>query len=879
MNSHWKWAALVLIGLAAILITSCGPTPVCAPVYNVTKTADTNDQVCSAGDCSLREAVHNANVCPGSQTINLPAGGYTLTISGDDEDLNQTGDLDVTDDLVIIGSGAPSINGGIERAFQIQNGVTAQFEGIWLADGNAILGGGLINEGDLTLISFTCNYNSVSIPPGGMGDARGGCIFNTGNLVVQGGHFLANNAGFGGAIYNRDNATATIEDSSFTGNESDYHGGALWNGVGAELTLIGSTLEMNQAGWDGGAAWNHGDLFVEGTSFENNEALGNGGAVFSWMDTYTQFNNSWITGNTAVVGGGIYNDNGMMHFYESGVTSNTATGSVGGGIYNNGPIPTGGLLLKNVTVSGNTAVGGVGGAGIYNTGNFDLRFVTIANNSPEGLRIDTGAEIKVRSSILADNPGGDCGGIAPDSLDYNLDSDGSCGFSGSHDLSAVDPLLDPLGAHGSLAPSHPLGSGSPAIDSGVPDLCIANDQNFVSRPQGLGCDRGAFENPYSKAIVRGYSYIDSNRNDQRDPTDGAITGAMLTLKEGSCPGGADVVDVSTSSPDGYYQIAEIDPGDYCLARSPIQQTLYPDFHDLNLAAGDILEEVNFRYLLSPLGDASLSGLVWHDECAVPYGTPPTPPAGCISLPGGGLGADGIYDVGEPGIAGVRVDVYGGGCPAMPGGLVGAAYTDTDGTYTLGGLEGGSSYCVVVDALASPNDTILIPGNWTYPDRYADPAQVEVTPAVAEDLEEIDFGWDYQFLPEPPIPYSALCLVNMDAFIRSGDSTQYPKLYVALEGDIFEVLAKSASQQPVWYFGRTEAGALGWMSDSVLTCENIDPEQLYVRQSPPLPEPEPAEGKPLVCRIDLPQEKCLASGGKWVDPDVYTHHVDPYCECP
>ncbi|MEJ2447288.1 MAG: CSLREA domain-containing protein, partial [Anaerolineales bacterium] len=223
-----KWAALLFIAGSAILFASCTPTPVCTSVYNVTKTADTNDMVCSSGDCSLREAVSNANACPGSQTINLPAGGYTLTIDGDDEDLNQTGDLDITDDLVIIGSGAPSINGGIERAFHIHNGVTAQFEGLWLADGNAILGGGLINEGELTLISFTCNYNSVAIPPGGMGDARGGCIFNTSSLTVQGGHFLANTAGFGGAIYNRDNATAVIEDSSFTGNESDYHGGALW---------------------------------------------------------------------------------------------------------------------------------------------------------------------------------------------------------------------------------------------------------------------------------------------------------------------------------------------------------------------------------------------------------------------------------------------------------------------------------------------------------------------------------------------------------------------------------------------------------------------------------------------------------------------------
>ena len=114
MNPRIKWALLVLTVGLLFLTTSCDPIPSCVPVYTVSKTDDTNDGVCSAGDCSLREAVNNANACPGTQTINLPAGGYTLTIDGDNEDLGQTGDLDITDDLVIIGTGIPSIHGGIE---------------------------------------------------------------------------------------------------------------------------------------------------------------------------------------------------------------------------------------------------------------------------------------------------------------------------------------------------------------------------------------------------------------------------------------------------------------------------------------------------------------------------------------------------------------------------------------------------------------------------------------------------------------------------------------------------------------------------------------------------------------------------------------------
>jgi CSLREA domain-containing protein len=75
---------------------------VCVPVYDVTKTSDTNDGVCDASDCSLREAIDNANACAGAQTINLPAGGYILTLSGAGEDANATGDLDITDELTIL---------------------------------------------------------------------------------------------------------------------------------------------------------------------------------------------------------------------------------------------------------------------------------------------------------------------------------------------------------------------------------------------------------------------------------------------------------------------------------------------------------------------------------------------------------------------------------------------------------------------------------------------------------------------------------------------------------------------------------------------------------------------------------------------------------
>jgi CSLREA domain-containing protein len=117
MKPRSKWWLLLLLVSLLLLFSACTPTPNCVVNYTVTKEEDTNDGVCSSLDCSLREAVLNANAFPGPHTITLPAGGYTLTIPGINEDAGETGDLDITKDLTIIGIGAPSISGNIDRSF------------------------------------------------------------------------------------------------------------------------------------------------------------------------------------------------------------------------------------------------------------------------------------------------------------------------------------------------------------------------------------------------------------------------------------------------------------------------------------------------------------------------------------------------------------------------------------------------------------------------------------------------------------------------------------------------------------------------------------------------------------------------------------------
>jgi hypothetical protein len=135
---------------------------------------------------------------------------------------------------------------------------------------------------------------------------------------------------------------------------------------------------------------------------------------------------------------------------------------------------------------------------------------------------------------------------------------------------------------------------------------------------------------------------------------------------------------------------------------------------------------------------SIGGKVWHDLCKTPYETVAVPPAGCIKLPDGGVVANGLLEGGEPGIAGVVVALGSGACPST--GLATIA-ADADGVYTFVGLSAGT-YCVSSDPLDATNETILIPGGWTNPAG----GSVTVTLGAGEERLDVNFGWDYQFLP-------------------------------------------------------------------------------------------------------------------------------------
>jgi hypothetical protein len=103
--------------------------------------------------------------------------------------------------------------------------------------------------------------------------------------------------------------------------------------------------------------------------------------------------------------------------------------------------------------------------------------------------------------------------------------------------------------------------------------------------------------PLSPGSISGYAYIDGDNNNQRgDPADGTLSGAIIHLLEGPCPGGTELDTAESASPTGYYEFTSVDPGDYCVTRDFLQQTLDPDWHDVTVGSGEDVTEINFRYI-------------------------------------------------------------------------------------------------------------------------------------------------------------------------------------------------------------------------------------------------------------------------------------------
>ena len=144
--------------------------------------------------CTLRAAIEETNALVGSDTINIPSGSYLLDIYGINEDRSTTGDLDITDTLLVKGKGVTQtfIDGNRQdRVFDIFNpNAKVTIEHLTIINGNLPPnlpanhkgGGGIRNQGDLTLRNVVLVNNLIN---GSSWDDSGGGLLNISNCVLK----------------------------------------------------------------------------------------------------------------------------------------------------------------------------------------------------------------------------------------------------------------------------------------------------------------------------------------------------------------------------------------------------------------------------------------------------------------------------------------------------------------------------------------------------------------------------------------------------------------------------------------------------------------------------------------------------------------------
>lgn len=185
----------------------------------------------------------------------------------------------------------------------------------------------------------------------------------SGMKVTQGNGATGAFPGFGGGIYNQ--GTLTVTNMVVTGNKAAIDGGGIYNSTSDTLTVINCAISNNVADSDNaGAGTGGGGLYsttngiltvinstITGNSVGGSTSAGGGGITSYGSAT---INNSTISGNSSGLnGGGIYKGNGTVTLTNSTVVNNTAARD-GGGAWRNssGTFTVGNTIIANNTDDG-----------------------------------------------------------------------------------------------------------------------------------------------------------------------------------------------------------------------------------------------------------------------------------------------------------------------------------------------------------------------------------------------------------------------------------------------------------------------------------------------------------------------------------------------
>jgi hypothetical protein len=272
--------------------------------------------VCALGvvpfvGCSESAGVCSGTVCPCTEegilgAIAAGGGAYTFDCEGPTTVVTQA-EIVIDNDVILDGEGNLTVDADhLQRVFSVPKGVNAELHRLTATHGRGdhLEGGGVANEGTLSIRDCVISHNSapgLRWPPG---EEVGGGIRNAGQMTIINSTISENFADhtIGGGIYNGGEMTiinSTVSDNGAGIDGSGSVGGGIY--TGGEMTIINSTVSDNSAHGAvgelrGGGISNGGTLTLTHSTVWGNTA-DSGDAIAVYASSYTEIANTLIDGD------------------------------------------------------------------------------------------------------------------------------------------------------------------------------------------------------------------------------------------------------------------------------------------------------------------------------------------------------------------------------------------------------------------------------------------------------------------------------------------------------------------------------------------------------------------------------------------------------
>ena len=222
-----------------------------------------------SGVGSLRWALDSA--CDGGVLLFDPAlAGGTIALSSGSLVTGKQVTIDAVDAAPVTVSG-----GGTDRVLIVDPGADVTVRHLAISDGYGWqVGGGILNNGALTLDHVTVSNNLMATDAGDF---------------WQG----------GGGIYSGDGASLTLVDSTVTGNTADWSGGGVYSFVNSSTTILRSTISNNVSNDVGGGLRLLSNAEITNSTISGNQSTGWYGGAFFLTEGVVDLVNSTVADNVS----------------------------------------------------------------------------------------------------------------------------------------------------------------------------------------------------------------------------------------------------------------------------------------------------------------------------------------------------------------------------------------------------------------------------------------------------------------------------------------------------------------------------------------------------------------------------------------------------